>query len=113
MDAERILIWLDQVVRGLPAYHRTESFMGDLMGDLNSRRGRVQGMETRGRSQVINAIVPMAEMLNYAPTLKSITGGRGDFHIEFDHYAEVPGQIQEKVIADSKKKAGDGEEEEK
>ena len=71
---------------------------GDLMGDLNSRRGRVQGMDTRGKQQVIKAQVPMAEMLNYQSTLNSITAARGSFHMQFSHYDPVPGQIAQKII---------------
>jgi elongation factor G len=80
-----------------------EECMGDLMGDLNSRRGKVQGMESKSGKSVIKSQVPMAEMLNYAPTLNSITGGRGNYVMEFSHYEEVPAQIQEKIIAQSKK----------
>lgn len=72
--------------------------MGDIMGDLNSRRGRVLGMDTKGKNQVINARVPMAEFLSYAPDLRSITGGRGMFYMEFSHYDEVPAQISQKII---------------
>lgn len=71
---------------------------GDLMGDLNSRRGRIQGMDSRGAQQVIKAIVPMSEMLNYPQTLNSITGGRGTYHMEFSHYDEVPTHIAQKII---------------
>ncbi|MFQ5718851.1 MAG: elongation factor G [Acidobacteriota bacterium] len=77
----------------------TEEFMGDIMGDLNSRRGRVQGMDTVGNGQVIRAQVPMAEILTYAQTLKSITGGRGSFHLSLSHYEEVPAETQKKLIA--------------
>jgi elongation factor G len=73
--------------------------MGDVMGDLNSRRGRVQGMDSEGGTTTVKAQVPLAEMLTYSPTLRSITGGRGDFHMEFSHYAEVPKQLQEKISA--------------
>jgi len=76
-----------------------EDSMGDVMGDLNSRRGRVQGMDSEDGTTAVRAQVPLAEMLTYAPTLRSITGGRGDFHMEFSHYAEVPKQLQEKIIA--------------
>jgi elongation factor G len=76
-----------------------EDSMGDVMGDLNSRRGRVQGMDSEGGTTSVKAQVPLAEMLTYSPTLRSITGGRGDFHMEFSHYAEVPKQLQEKIIA--------------
>ncbi|MBF0467687.1 MAG: elongation factor G [Desulfamplus sp.] len=75
-----------------------EEFTGDIMGDLNSRRGRVLGMDTEGSKQVINANVPMAEILRYAPDLRSMTGGRGTFTLDFDHYDEVPGDIAAKVI---------------
>ncbi len=71
---------------------------GDIMGDLNSRRGRVQGMETRGNQQVIKAQVPMAEMLNYQSTLNSITAARGSFHMQFSHYDPLPGQLAQKVV---------------
>jgi elongation factor G len=76
-----------------------EDSMGDVMGDLNSRRGRVQGMDSEGGTTTVKAQVPLAEMLTYSPTLRSITGGRGDFHMEFSHYAEVPKQLQEKIAA--------------
>jgi len=86
-----------------------EDCMGDLMGDLSSRRGRVQGMEAQGRLQQIRAQVPMSEMLEYAPTLKSITSDRGSYTMTFSHYEEVPAQIQEKIVADSKAEGGLGE----
>ncbi len=75
---------------------------GDIMGDLNSRRGRVQGMETSGKLQVIKAQVPMSEMLNYQSTLNSITAARGSFHMQFSHYDPVPGNLAQKVIEQSK-----------
>ena len=65
-------------------------YAGDLMGDLNSRRGRIGGMDTRGASTVIRAKVPMSEMLTYEQHLTSATGGRGSYHMEFSHYEEVP-----------------------
>jgi elongation factor G len=71
---------------------------GDIMGDLNSRRGRVQGMEMRGKNQVVKAQAPMAEMLDYQSKLNSITGARGSYHMEFSHYDPVPGQIAHKVV---------------
>ncbi|HVN28819.1 MAG TPA: elongation factor G, partial [Candidatus Binataceae bacterium] len=74
--------------------------MGDVIGDLNSRRGKVQGMETKGHSQVIKASVPMAEILKYAPDLRSMTSGRGSFEAAFSHYEEAPPHIAEKVIKD-------------
>ncbi|MBW1898218.1 MAG: elongation factor G [Deltaproteobacteria bacterium] len=75
-----------------------DDFMGDIMGDLNSRRGRVLGMDSEGKYQVINAEVPMSEFLAYAPDLRSMTGGRGIFTMEFSHYDEVPIQLAEKII---------------
>src|SRR6266536_889839 len=71
---------------------------GDIMGDLNSRRGRVQGMDTRGKNQLIKAQVPMSEMLNYQSTLNSITAARGSFHMQYSHYDPVPGQIAQKIV---------------
>ena len=78
-----------------------EEYMGDIIGDMNSRRGRVLGMDPGvGGKQVIKSQVPMAEVLNYAPVMRSLTADRGDFSIEFSHYEEVPGQISEKIISD-------------
>ncbi len=82
-----------------------DEMMGDVMGDLNSRRGRVLGMESKGRLQVIKAQVPMAEILQYSLDLNSITGGRGTFTAEFSHYEEVPPFLAEKVIAAAKQEA--------
>ena len=80
-----------------------EESMGDIMGDFNSRRGRVQGMETdKGRS-VVTAQVPLAEMQRYTTELRSMTGGRGIFSMEFDHYEVVPGHVAEEIIAAAKK----------
>ncbi|MDY6880929.1 MAG: elongation factor G [Thermodesulfobacteriota bacterium] len=76
-----------------------EDVMGDVMGDLNGRRGRVIGMDSEGRYQVIKAQVPMAEVLKYALDLNSLSGGRGSFKMEYSHYEEVPAQLSEKVIA--------------
>jgi len=75
-----------------------EDFMGDVMGDLNGRRGRVLGMEGKGKNQVVRANVPMSEVLSYAPDLRSMTGGRGIFTMKFSHYDEVPAQLQQKII---------------
>jgi elongation factor G len=80
-----------------------DDFMGDIMGDLNGRRGRVLGMDNAGRNQIINAEVPMSEFLTYAPDLRSMTGGRGTFTMEFTRYDEVPQQLAEKIIAQAKK----------
>jgi elongation factor G len=78
-----------------------QEFSGDLMGDMNSRRGRIQGMDTRGNQQVIKAQVPLAEMLNYQPTLNSITAARGSYSMEFSHYDEVPALVAQKIIAEA------------
>lgn len=80
-----------------------ESYMGDIMGSLNGRRGKVQGMEQKGNIRIIKAQVPLAEMLDFEPTLTSITGGRGSFIMEFSHYEEVPAHLQSKVIEESVK----------
>ncbi len=77
--------------------------IGDVIGDLNSRRGRVLKVDAKGSYQVIQANVPMSEMLKYAPDLNSKTGGRGTFTMEFSHYEEVPAQLAEKVIAQARK----------
>ena len=81
-------------------------FAGDLMGDLNSRRGRIAGMDTRGTMTVIKAQVPMAEMLTYEQHLTSATGGRGSYHMEFSHYEEVPSHRHGKIIAAAKAERG-------
>ena len=77
-------------------------FAGDLMGDLNGRRGRIGGMDTRGATTVIKAQVPMSEMLTYEQHLTSATGGRGSYHMEYSHYEEVPSHLQAKIIAAAK-----------
>jgi elongation factor G len=75
-----------------------EAYVGDVIGDLNSRRGRPQGMEPTGAMTEIKAEVPMAEMLTYAPDLRSITGGQGDYTLEFLRYEEIPGHLAQKVV---------------
>jgi elongation factor G len=75
--------------------------MGDVIGDLNSRRGKVLGMESKGSGQVIKAVVPMAEVLKYAPDLRSITSGRGSFEQHFSHYEEAPPPVADKIIKDA------------
>ena len=77
-------------------------FAGDLMGDLNGRRGRIGGMDTRGGTTIIKAQVPMVEMLSYEQHLTSATGGRGSYHMEYSHYEEVPAHLQTKIIAAAK-----------
>ena len=76
-----------------------EEYLGDVMGDLNSRRGRIMGIESRGRFQVVKAQVPLAEMFRYAIVLRSMTSGRGSFSMEFSHYEEVPQDLAKKIIA--------------
>jgi len=90
-----------------------QEFSGDLMGDINARRGRIQGMDTRGASSVIKAQMPMAEMLDFATALTSLTQGRGSYHAEFAHYDFVPRELEQKIIAHSKagKEAEEVEEE--
>ncbi len=75
-----------------------EQYMGDVMGNLNGRRGRILGTEMKGKKAIIRAYVPMAEMLTFEPDLTSITGGRGTYRMEFSHYDEVPQHLQEKII---------------
>jgi elongation factor G len=75
-----------------------EEHVGDVIGDLNSRRGRPQGMEPVGTMTEIKAEVPMSEMLTYAPDLRSITAGQGDYTLEFLRYEEVPGQLAQKIV---------------
>jgi elongation factor G len=81
-----------------------EENMGDIMGDISGRRGRVQGSEPRGKKVVIRAMAPMAEVLRYANDLKSITGGRGSFTMRFSHYETVPPNLTDKVIAEAGRK---------
>jgi elongation factor G len=75
-----------------------EEHVGDIMGDMNSKRGKIMGVEAKGKNQIVKAVTPMAEMLKYAPDLRSMTGGRGTFTMEFSHYEEVPAHISQKVI---------------
>ncbi len=81
-------------------------YAGDLMGDLNGRRGRIGGMDSRGASTIIRAKVPMSEMLTYEQHLTSATGGRGSYHMEFSHYEEVPSHLHGKIIAAAKAERG-------
>ena len=74
--------------------------VGDVMGDLNSRRGKVMGMDSDAKSEIINAQAPMAEIQSYATDLTSMTGGLGSFTVSFSHYEEVPAHIAEKIIAE-------------
>ncbi|MCM8789397.1 MAG: elongation factor G, partial [Candidatus Omnitrophica bacterium] len=76
-----------------------EEFLGAISGDINSRRGRIMGMDVKGRSQVVKANVPLAEMFTYANDLRSITGGRGSYTMRFSHYEEVPHKVSSTIIA--------------
>jgi elongation factor G len=89
-----------------------DDFAGAVMGDLNSRRGRIQGMENKGGRTIIKCDVPMAEMLTYGVDLTAMTQGRGSFHMDMDHYDVVPAQQQEKIIAHAKAERGELVEEE-
>ncbi|WP_096438160.1 elongation factor G [Alteribacter populi] len=80
-----------------------EEYMGDIMGDVTSRRGRVEGMEARGNAQIVKAMVPLSEMFGYATSLRSNTQGRGQYTMHFDHYEEVPKSISEEIV---KKQSG-------
>ncbi|MDZ7705881.1 MAG: hypothetical protein U5L04_15515 [Trueperaceae bacterium] len=75
-----------------------ENYMGDVIGNLNSRRGQIQGMQPRGNAQVINALVPLSEMFGYATDLRSLTQGRATFTMFLDHYAQVPKNIQDDLV---------------
>jgi elongation factor G len=75
-----------------------DEYMGDVMGDLNSRRGRILGMDDRAGTQVINAEVPLGEMLGYATSLRSMTKGRASYSMEFEAYREVPKHIEAAVV---------------
>ncbi|HXV82653.1 MAG TPA: elongation factor G [Candidatus Binatia bacterium] len=83
--------------------------MGDVIGDLNSRRGKVVGMDAKGHSQTIKAKVPMSEVLKYAPDLRALTSGRGEFQMEFSHYEELPPHLGEKVIKEAKARQAEGD----
>jgi elongation factor G len=86
----------------------SDEFTGDIIGDLSQRRGRPQGMDSKNGAQVIKAVAPMAEMLDYAPSLRAITQGRASFTMEFSHYEEVPRNLQEKLIAQAARDKEEG-----
>jgi elongation factor G len=90
-----------------PIYNVTvtvpEEYMGDVMGDISSRRGKILGMDSDGRFQVIKALVPLAELYKYSSHLRSLTSGRGAYKREFSHYEEVPKEVEQKIIEDYKK----------
>ncbi|MCK4836108.1 MAG: elongation factor G [Candidatus Aminicenantes bacterium] len=89
-----------------------EEYMGEINGNLSGRRGKIQGMEAKGKNHVVKALAPMSEMLDFEPTLTSITGGRGSYFMEFDHYEEVPAHLQKKIIDEAVKEGRVKEEEE-
>jgi len=89
-----------------------EEFMGDINGNLSGRRGKIQGMESKGKNHVIKALVPMVEMLDFDPTLTSITGGRGSYIMEFVYFEEIPNQLKQKIIQQAVKDGRVKEEEE-
>ena len=82
-----------------------EEYVGDVIGDLNSRRGRPLGMEPKGSVTEIKAEVPMAEMLEYAPDLRTITGGQGEYSMELARYEEVPGHVAQQVVQQAREEA--------
>jgi elongation factor G len=89
-----------------------DEFAGSIMGDLNGRRGRIQGMDNKAGNTVVKSEVPMSEMLTYGADLTSMTQGRGSFNMEMHHYDVVPQQLQEKIIEKAKAARGDVKEEE-
>ncbi len=89
-----------------------DEFAGSIMGDLNARRGRIQGMDNKGGNTIVKAEVPMSEMLTYGVDLTAMTQGRGSFNMEMHHYDVVPGQLQEKIIEKAKAERGEVKEEE-
>ena len=89
-----------------------DEFAGAIMGDLNSRRGRIQGMDNKAGNTVVKAEVPMSEMLTYGVDLTAMTQGRGSFNMEMNHYDVVPAQLQEKIIEKAKAERGEVKDEE-
>ena len=80
-----------------------EDYMGDVIGDINSRRGRIEGMDDVGGGKIVRAMVPLSEMFGYSTDLRSRTQGRGNYSMFFEKYEQVPKNVQEKVLADHKK----------
>jgi elongation factor G len=76
-----------------------EEYLGDIIGDLNSRRGRIQSMDARGGTQIVNSRVPLSEMFGYATDLRSSTQGRATYSMHFDRYEQAPGNVSEEVVA--------------
>jgi len=85
-----------------------EDYMGDVMGDISSKRGKILGMDSDGQFQVIKAHVPLAELYRYSSHLRSLTQGRGVHHRKFDHYEEVPKEVEQKVIDEYNKSREEG-----
>jgi elongation factor G len=79
-----------------------EDYMGDVIGDLNSRRGRIEGMEPRGNAQIITARVPLSEMFGYATSMRSMTQGRATYSMQFHSYDEVPKSLADEIVAGTK-----------
>jgi elongation factor G len=86
-----------------------DDFMGDVMGDLSSRRGKILGMEAAGRGRRVSALIPQAELYQYSTKLRSMTQGRGRFTYHFDHYEEVPREVQEKLVEQLRKERQEAE----
>jgi elongation factor G len=84
-----------------------EEYMGDIMSDFNTRRGRVQGMEQKSNRTIVRALVPLAEILRYGTDLRSMTQGRGVYTIAFDHYEPVPPHLTEQIVAESHSESHD------
>jgi elongation factor G len=82
-----------------------DDLVGAVIGDLNSRRGRIQGMDVKGHNEIVKAHVPLAEMLTYAPTLTSLTAGKGSYRMEFFGYEDVPKELVTRVVEEHKKEA--------
>jgi len=85
-----------------------EEYMGDVMGDISSRRGKILGMDSNGHFQIIKAQVPLAELYKYSSTLRSLTSGRGVHKREFSHYEEVPKEVEQKIIDEYNKSREEG-----
>ena len=98
-------VLLEPIMKGVVT--TPEDYMGDVIGDLSSRRGKVLGSDSQVGITEIKAHIPMSEVLRYAPELRSITGGQGVFTMEFDHYEEAPQPIVDKVIAEYQKTKGE------